>query len=141
MYVLTITYQITKQKICENVIWFWAILNNLSYLNDLLNVWKIQWVTTSGFWSIRINLLFEKHSQNALLSVVKYWISLNQNIKLVTLNCNFWIDRFLDSNTMPRRKSKCLLQDSELHQDLVNYATKGKVAKVKQCIRDGVAVN
>ena len=42
---------------------------------------------------------------------------------------------------MPRRKSKCLLQDSELHHDLVNYATKGKVAKVKQCIRDGVAVN
>ena len=42
---------------------------------------------------------------------------------------------------MPRKKPKSLLHDSELHQDLVNYATKGKVAKVKQCIRDGVSVN
>ena len=42
---------------------------------------------------------------------------------------------------MPGKKSKSLWQDSELHENLVNYAVKGKVTKVKQCIRDGVNLN
>ena len=42
---------------------------------------------------------------------------------------------------MPRKKSKSPQQDSELHESLVNYAVKGKVTKVKQCIREGVNLN